>query len=258
VATTDRGGVRLGKVSTSTGTEVLAAQLREKIISGSVATGDMIATERALSEQTGLSRTSVREALRILVGEGLIDIRTGRGGGSIVRRVSPEMVGRAVDAYIRVNQLDIREVLQVRDCLDPACAELAATARDESDLESLRLLHHEMEELNLAGDVTGFHDVNLRWHLAVAAASHNRIIIAFLESIASSIRSAIADDWSTRERRETTIGAHKHILDAIERQDAQEARRYMTLHVHAYVGIAISEIAERSAAPPEDSTTPAP
>ena len=93
--------IELERVSVPKAADVLAAMLREKILQGGIEVGTDLPNERELGAQAGLSRASVREALRILEGEGLIVTRVGRNGGSAVVRPSSETIERSVGIFIR-------------------------------------------------------------------------------------------------------------------------------------------------------------
>ena len=95
----------LGKVEVPKAPELLASRLREQILSGAVAEGDVLPTERALGAQTGLGRSTVREALRILQNEGFISIRSGRNGGPVARRPERAFVETSLEHFIRAQRL---------------------------------------------------------------------------------------------------------------------------------------------------------
>src|SRR5690242_13442161 len=92
--------IAIDRVSAPKASDVLADQLREHIRSGAWPEGQALPTERALSEQAGLSRTTVREALRMLEIDGLIEIRPGRGGGARVRRPQGDELARQLELFI--------------------------------------------------------------------------------------------------------------------------------------------------------------
>src|SRR5205823_6550340 len=143
-------------------------QLRERILSGGLAVGEALPHERKLAEQTGLSRVSVRDALRVLEFEGLVRTRQGRNGGSFVAQPGDGTVSRAVEVYVRAGRLSLRDVLDVREAIEPVCAELAARRRTEEDFARLDEIQRRHERL--AG--AAYLRENVIWHVAVAEASH--------------------------------------------------------------------------------------
>ena len=101
-------GPLLGRVEVPRAADVLADRLRQGILSGQLRPGELLPPERKLVEQTGLGRASVREALRMLEVEDLIEARLGRYGGWLVRRPDEESVARSIDVFIRGPEAPLR------------------------------------------------------------------------------------------------------------------------------------------------------
>jgi len=118
-------------------------------------------TERDLCTQLGLSRTIVREALRILESEGLIVTRTGRNGGSAVVRPDATTIKRSVSIFIRDQRLHFTAVLEMRWAIEPASARFAAIHRDEDDIKAMEKTHLRLEQASKAGDIPGYIRANL-------------------------------------------------------------------------------------------------
>jgi DNA-binding FadR family transcriptional regulator len=115
--------------------DVLAGILREKILDGELQEGVDLPHERDLCAQAGLSRASVREALRILEGEGLIATRLGRNGGSAVVRPTIATIERSVGIFIRGQGIRLEAVLETRAAIEPPSARFAAQHRTDADIE---------------------------------------------------------------------------------------------------------------------------
>lgn len=213
--------------------DVLADHLRQLILDGRIADGALLPGERDLVEQTGLSRGSVREGLRILEAEGLVNTRPGRYGGSRATRPSNMTVSRQIMLFARGSQLSLAQIMQAREAIEPPLAELAAIYRTEEDLDELRQVSARLHDAY--DDLPRYLDENVNWHCALAAASHNALLEAFMRSIAGMVREASAiRNFATDEVRTLVLKAHDRILDAIEKQDAPAARRRMERHVQAY------------------------
>ena len=217
--------------------DVLAGSLREKILSGQFDQGTALPSERELVEQVSLSRATVREALRILEGEGLIATRTGRNGGSAVVRPSAAAIERSVSIFIRGQRIRFDAVLEAREAIEPASARFAAQHRTEADLQEMQACHLAMEAASQQGDLKGYVRANLDWHVAVVRASHNELLIAFISAVSESVHEATdLDGINPLETRNAVIHAHRRVMDAIRAADGQAAERRMTRHVSAYVG----------------------
>jgi len=212
---------------------VLAEHLRESILRGELPEGSPLPTERQLGERSGLSRASVREALRILESEGLIHTRPGRNGGASVKQPTAESIARSVELFVRGHRVRLESLLETREAIEPAIARLAAVNRNDDDLARLSTAQARLTANT--HDRTAYLAANVDWHLAVALASHNEPLIGFMTAIAGVIHSATElDPLDTDEVRGLTIAAHKRIHAAIAAGDPAAAERRMARHVHAY------------------------
>ena len=220
----------LGRMQIPKSSDVLAGRLRDLIVEGELAEGQLLPSERALVEQTGLSRATVREALRILEVQGFLNIRAGRNGGSTVLRPDGRSVTGSVEAFVRSSGLNLGSLLETREILEPHCAELAASRRDHGALAALDEGNARMAAA--LEDTPDYLAANLAWHLAVAEASGNVLLAAFMKAIGAAIASATADvTFDSIDVRRTAVRAHERVTEAIRNGDAAAARRRMTRHV---------------------------
>ena len=222
-----------GRVVNKTASSLLADRIRAAILDGRLSEGTVMPTERELAEQTGLGRSTVREALRLLQAAGLITSRPGAKGGSVVQLPHVDDVVQSLDVFIRGRRLSFASLLVTREALEPTCARLAATERTEQDLENLRLLQERMSVAGIAHDE--FSAANAAWHIAVARASHNELLSAFMSAIGRVIESGITRaPQKSAQVRPQVLHTHERIMDAIREGDADAAMRRMRKHVHAY------------------------
>jgi len=239
-----RRAVKLTPMQVPKASDILADDLRERILRGEFPEGTALPPERELVTQTRMSRTTVREALRILEVQGLVGIRTGRAGGAFVQRPGGESVASSVSLVIRGQHIRMAALMETREALEPSCAELAARYRTEEDLASL-------DEANdaLAAEtepVSDFLQANIDWHMAVAIAGHNELLTGFMLAISRAIYAATDNKaFIDAEIRRATVHAHRSITDAIRDRDPAAAVRRMKRHVHAYAE-AISDLEERT------------
>ena len=212
--------------------DVLAAKLRELILSNGLAEGTPLPTERELVAQSGLSRTSVREALRVLETEGLVLTKAGRNGGSQVRRPGRESISRSFELFVRSHGVRFEALLEAREAIEPAAARLAAIHRSDADLAEMTRVHKALDQVL---DVAEHVRLNLQWHRAVMRASRNELLIAFFDAIADSVQAATeSQSLNSLEVRREVVRAHGRVLAAIAAQDADAAFRRMQRHVGAY------------------------
>ncbi|MGH8994566.1 MAG: FadR/GntR family transcriptional regulator [Acidimicrobiales bacterium] len=223
--------------------DVLADDLRERILRGEFPEGTALPPERELVSQTKMSRTTVREALRILEVQGLVQIRTGRSGGAFVQRPGEESIANSVSLLIRGRHIRMAALLETRESVEPSCAELAARYRTEADLEELDRAN---DAISADGPLADFLAANVDWHVAVAVASHNELLTGFMLALSKAIYAATDNQTFVDEDvRRTTVHAHKTISDAIRKGDPAAAVRRMKRHVHAYAE-AVVKVEERT------------
>lgn len=215
--------------------DVLAARLREMILSKGAPEGTALPTERELVAQSGLSRASVREALRVLETEGLIVTKVGRNGGSVTKRPGHEAISRSLDLFVRSHGVRVGALIEAREAIEPAAARLAALHRSTDDIAELRRLNALLAPLP---EVTEFVRVNYDWHLAVVKASRNELMLAFFSALADPLYAATEyQSLTTPELRREVVLAHDRVIEAIAEGDPDRAFRRMLRHVGAYIGI---------------------
>ncbi|GAB3710436.1 FadR/GntR family transcriptional regulator [Nocardiopsis oceani] len=225
--------------------DVLAGDLRERILRGEFPEGSSLPPERELVAQTSMSRTTVRESLRILEVQGLVTIRTGRSGGAFVRRPDSDSMADSVELLIRGRQIRLDDLLETREAIEPQCAGLAARHRTDEDLDRLEELNTRIEDAK-GPSLAEFLQANVDWHVAVAEASHNELLSGMMRALSQAIyegtdNQGFVDD----EVRATTVKAHRSITRGIRAKDYDAAVRRMSRHVHSYAE-AILEVEERT------------
>lgn len=214
--------------------ELFADMVREKIFSGEFPTGETLPPERVLVEQSQLSRATVREGLGVLKQQGLLITKPGRTGGSIVSRPTEKDLVGSIDLYVQSQgwNSDTRTLVESREIIEPWCAALAAHRRTDEQLDAMREQNETMEA-NL-DRVENYLQASSAWHVAVATASHNALLSAFMHA---SRQALMTGSSSTRfhehAAREQTWQAHLAITDAIAEQDAARAYELMGGHVRA-------------------------
>lgn len=228
-----KGGGRIERIVLPKASDILARQIRERILAGEFGEGEFIPNERDLAEFSGLSRTSVREALRILEVEGLITTRPGRNGGSVVCRPGSDSFARSLNLFIWGQQVPIEALIETRMAIEPPAARFAAIHRDASDLDMLQALHVRLEEA--FDDVAGFRAANVEWHSTIVKASHNQLLIAFYNAMMDSVHAATdLEGFHSGSVRRDVIDIHHKIFIAIRDGDGEAAARRMQRHVNAY------------------------
>ena len=238
-----RHGVRLTPLQVPKSSDVLADDLRERILRGDFPEGTALPTERELVNQTRMSRATVREALRILEVQGLVRIKTGRAGGAYVYRPGQDSMADSVNLLIRARRIRIPALLETREAIEPFCARLAARNRTDEDLQRLEAAN---EVMAAAGLLAEFLQANIDWHVAVAAAGRNELLTGFMLALSQSIYASTDNQgFVDDDVRRTTLRAHRAVTKAIRAKDPETAERRMSRHVHTYAE-AIMEVEDRT------------
>jgi len=189
-------------------------EIRSLIVSGSLSPGTRLG-QADLADRFGISRGSVREALRRLAGDGLVEVEVNRG------------------FFVADPGLDdVRDRLEARLVLEPGVARLAAERRSEMDLEAML----ETIEAELAARTSdAAHDASRAFHVAVAAATGNQAFVRLLDSlwIADIGRRLLAQRRRSAEWQGSDIEEHRAIVEAIEAGDGDRATSLMRAHVES-------------------------
>ncbi|HWU23741.1 MAG TPA: FCD domain-containing protein [Nocardioides sp.] len=223
--------------------DLLAEELATRISTGELAEGTALPPERVLVEQTMLSRTSVREALRILELRGFVEIRPGRGGGAFVRRPTGHQLATSALLVVRGTHVSLASLLLTRAAVEPTCAGLAALRRTPADLGALEEADGAMRA---ACDVATFLQANVDWHMAVARASCNELLAGLMEALAGLIYDATGHAGTVDAQvRTETCRAHRAITAAVRTGDRELARHRMQRHVEAYLAAVVDDTVGR-------------
>jgi len=207
----------------------IVRQVKAMIAEGKLKGGDRLPPERDLAEKFVVSRTSVREALRALESLGLVEIRPGEG--TFVRQVSIESLIEPL-ALLMVSQREaIGELFEARRLLEPSLAALAADRATPEEIQEMeRILEEQAREV--AAGRTGLVQ-DAQFHTAIGVAAHNRAITRIAHAIMDLLTQSREESLNTPGRPTRSHEDHRRVLTAIERRDAESARRAMLEHLAA-------------------------
>jgi len=209
-------------------------QIQEAIVSGTLKPGRQLPAERELKEQFGISRGTLREALRVLEQKGLIEIRTGVSGGSIIREVNSEQLSENLGLLIRNRTVSLRDLAEFREGVEGGVAALAAQRATKQDLSILQGLLTEAEGCLKAGR-KGWDDfirTDEKLHMALARISGNQLYISLLESVYNNIHTYY-ENYLTLGKQilQENFDDLKSIVAAVADGDGQRAREMAQGHV---------------------------
>jgi GntR family transcriptional regulator, transcriptional repressor for pyruvate dehydrogenase complex len=215
-------------VQTSRLYEQIVQQIEDSIEAGALKPGDQLPAERELALQFGVSRTAVREAVKALREKGLVEAYPGRG--TFITSGTSNSIRLTLDRMLKTGQPDgTAHLVEVREILEPEIAALAATRADEESLEEMRKAVGIMDEAK--GDPDAFIEADLDFHLALAEAAANPLILSLIDSIVGVLREQRISIFKVDGGPERGQYHHKRILEAIENRDPAGARSAMRAHL---------------------------
>jgi DNA-binding FadR family transcriptional regulator len=217
----------------------VVAQIEEAILAGRIEAGQTLPSERDLKAMFQISRGTLREALRVLEQKGLIEIRLGVGGGSVVRAVDMGRVSESLGLLIRSQKVSLEHLAEFREGLEGSIAAQAAERRSAADIRKLRELLANAGGCVLDGQRRRdeFLEADKQLHRAIAATTQNPIYQSVLASIHDNIhryyeRFLSMDEPELQENYRDLC----NLVDAIARADVKGARRLARDHVKRFNG----------------------
>ena len=209
----------------------VANQLQELIMKGTLAVGERLPAEGEMAVQFGVSRSTVREALRGLSSQSLVQTRRGVNGGTFVAEPSAEHVQSYLETSIGLlsgaDVVSVDEILETREHFEVPSARLAALRRNDDQLRTLKATLASGAEVDLAADFEGHKE----FHVAVMEASGNRLLEVIARPVFSVLRTRFMRDRASPEFWAAVVGDHQDIYDAIAAGDAEASARLMHNHL---------------------------
>ena len=215
-------------VKTSRLYEQIVQQVEDAILKGQLKPGDQLPAERDLAHSFGVSRTAVREAVKTLREKGLVEAFSGRG--TFVTNGTSHSIRQSLDLMIRINPLEgSANLAELRLVLEPEIASLAAARIEEQLLSTMREAVEEMDRS--LRDPDAYVEADLDFHLALAEAAGNPIILSLLDSIVGLLREQRSRIFNVDGGPERGQFHHKRILAAVEQGNPEAARAAMRAHL---------------------------
>ncbi|MHA7113540.1 FadR/GntR family transcriptional regulator [Pseudomonas promysalinigenes] len=196
--------------------ELAVERMRERILQGHWQVGQRLPTEPVLALEMGISRNTVREAIRVLAFSGLVEVR--QGDGSYLRTCQDPL--QAVQAMSRCTFEQARET---RHILEVEAIGLAALRRTDEDLRALRAALAGSAE-HFHGDIDAYVSCDLVFHQRLIDAAHNPALSELYRYFSGVVAAALQHNMATVPRCQATFDLHGQILDAIEQRDPERAK----------------------------------
>jgi GntR family transcriptional repressor for pyruvate dehydrogenase complex len=206
--------------------ELVEERLLALISGGRLQPGDAMPAERELSQLYSVGRSSIREALRMLESKGVI---RSSGGGAFTVAEFGNTLDHSLGFLVSVDQADVGELFEIRRTIEGEAAALAAVRHVEADVGRMADEIAAMEAARMS--VQAFITADVRFHIALAQASRNRLLVHLTQAIRAQLQDALITCFHVDGLPEHAVATHRLILDAVTRREPEDARRRMHEHV---------------------------
>lgn len=218
--------------------EQVVAQIEAKILEGELRVGAKLPSERDLVEALGVSRSSVREALRALEAMGIIDAQggSGRDSGSIISGRSTEALGNLLRLHVVLAGIHLDDLVDVRVQLERHAVVGASVHRSEEELAGLRRLVESMQPGRVSSVEWG--ELDTEFHVSIARASGNGLVVTLMQALRDAVKVEMVraftaiEDW--RSVGERLVAEHAGIVDAIEAGRGAEGADLVEAHIRTF------------------------
>jgi GntR family transcriptional repressor for pyruvate dehydrogenase complex len=216
----------------------IIADIRDALFAKKLKPGDAIGTENELATRYGVSRIVARDALRTLQALGIAEIKMGKGGGARVARGNARLFAEALAVQLDLTGVSASEIMDAQRAIECLAAELAAENATTDDIARMRQL---IADADAAVDnPVRYTELGAEFHLAVAEASHNRVLVVQLISL-QHVSWPHRNPTLTAKVAQRLNTVHKELLALIEMRDAAGARKLMDEHVKMIRSRRVSE-----------------
>ncbi|MCD4851673.1 FCD domain-containing protein [Arthrobacter sp. AK01] len=215
--------------------ELVLQWIEKQLSDGDLALGGRLPGERAMAEQLQVSRTSVREAVRILEAMGVVraGVGSGKDAGTVVIAEPGSALGSTLRLHVATRHLPVADIVETRVLLESWAAERAKVGVPELE-EAAALL----DQMDAAPDIDTFLALDARFHVALAQAAGNSVVSAMMASLRGAIENYAGEltgnlpDWDTTSTR--LRAEHRAILTAVNNNDGGKAAELVAAHIQGF------------------------
>ncbi len=214
--------------------DTIVEEIKGKLISGEYKCGDMLGSQDELARTLGVSRASLREALKRLELMGLVESR--QGLGTFLKQIEPTNFMNPLTSFVVIDKRSAFELLEARLHIEGSLAALAALHATEGDIRALEDILSAMSNLSAAQEIEEFVKQDVQFHYLIAKASNNNIMAKIVEILRDLLRQLISKVFQNYNEQlletiDETNEFHQGIFDAIRNHDSETARRHMEDHI---------------------------
>lgn len=220
--------------------ELVVDRIEDQIMSGNLRVGDRLPAERDLASMLDVSRSAVREAIRVLQARGVLTSMVGNGpdSGTVIASSSSEALNRLLRLHVALTNFPIDHVVEARVMLERWSVRLAAAHAAPADLAGLRELLAEMDDEGISR--ASFNDLDTAFHVAIANASGNSLVADLTRALREALRHALLTAFSESGEWEKLADGfrveHRAIYESIASGDASKAADTVEAHIRGFFG----------------------
>lgn len=205
----------------------IVEQIKKMIVDGELTPGERLPSERELAESLTVSRTSVREALRILESMDLIECRS--GDGNFVAEVTMDSLAKSIAWRIPLIRGTVTELFEVRKIIEPGIVRIAAERANDEDIKKMQKILNKQKKLVEKGK--SIFDLDNEFHYAIAEASKNTVIMKMIDMIITLQKETKGSKIEVGERPRHSLQSHSNIFSYLKIKDKERARKAMLTHL---------------------------
>ncbi|MEU5218145.1 FCD domain-containing protein [Streptomyces sp. NPDC020807] len=225
--------------------ELVLESIERMVLAGELKAGDRLPPERELATALGVSRSALREALRVMESTGVLVAQVGRGpdAGARIVRNPDDALGRVLRLHLALGSYGLADVLEARVLLERSSVEAAARSASAQDLDAAEALLAGMAEAG--ADPARFNELDTRFHVLIARGSGNALVSTLTAAVRESVRTLIlraeegAEDWPTTAAR--LNAEHAELLRLIRAGEGARAAELVERHIREFHGTLVDE-----------------
>jgi DNA-binding FadR family transcriptional regulator len=226
--------------------DLVKEQIKTYIIDSGLKSGDHLPTESNLAEQLGISKTTVREALKALENVGILEVR--HGVGNFIKEFSYDAILENLPYSLETDVHSFEEIIEVRECLESHFLARDMDKFSDQDIEDLRSIYRELEKTNSPNLLKEAIEAHSGFHRALYRHSGNRLLIKLIGVFSTLQKNLVLINQYWTSDPDNFLVQHREIITAIEKRDAQMAVRVMGSHF----GDILDWVGRRKATTPEE------
>jgi DNA-binding GntR family transcriptional regulator len=215
--------------------EQVAARLRQMLVEGRIPPGGKL-NERELSELLEVSRTPLREAIKMLAAEGLVELLPNRGA-----------------IALELSEADVLNTFEVMAGLEAQCGELAAQRITDAELAEIRAMHFEMMAAYTRRDLSAYYALNARIHRAICAAAKNPVLATVYHQVNARLQALRFRSNQDGAKWTRAVKEHEKMIDALAARDGAAMREVLLTHLRHKRDVVLEQLHGQSARPDESA-----